>query len=75
MPSHIGKALHPQKAPNFPFLIVISSLQLGHKGALIFELECLEQTGTPVEFNLTAKLLHLTHFIKIKKQKKRRKII
>jgi len=55
--------LQPQKAPNFPFLIVISSLQLGHKGNLIEDFACLEHTGIPFEFNFVAVLPHSAQFI------------
>ena len=73
IPSHIGKALQPQKLPNFPCLIAISSLQLGHLGNLIEIFECLEQTGIPFELNFVAGLPHLAQFIKIRKRKKERK--
>ena len=73
IPSHIGKALQPQKEPNFPFLITISSLQLGQEGSLTKAFACLEHTGIPFELNFVAKLLHLAQFIKIRKRKKEQK--
>lgn len=61
--------MHPQKEPNFPFRIAISSLQLGHFGSLTETFECLEQTGISFELSLVAKEPHSAHFIKIKKEK------
>ena len=73
MPSHIGKAIHPQNFPYLLSLILISSPQSGHFGDLIFDLVCLAQTGMPWGFMFVALPPHSAHFISKTKNEKERK--
>jgi len=55
--------LQPQKLPNFPFLIVISTLQLGHSGAFTLCRACIEQTDAPWALSFDAGFPQVAQFI------------